>query len=179
MARLLIRSGPAAGEVLELSQAAQVLGRDASADVQIDDASVSRQHAKILSDAEGGVSIVDLESKNGTYVNGIRVDLRVLRHGDRVTLGDVELEFTQTEAPAAEAGPRRPEGRLVQLTPRELEVARLVAAGLTNADIATELGIKPRTVTSHLDHIYTRLGIGSRAALARLVVEEGALDDPA
>lgn len=62
-----------------------------------------------------------------------------------------------------EVGPsRRPQG----LTPREREVAALVAEGLTNAEIAERLYVSIRTVTSHLDHAYTKLGIGSRAALA-------------
>ncbi len=52
------------------------------------------------------------------------------------------------------------------LTRRELEVARLVGAGRSNAQIAAELFVSVRTVTSHLDHAYTKLGIGSRAALA-------------
>jgi DNA-binding CsgD family transcriptional regulator/tetratricopeptide (TPR) repeat protein len=52
------------------------------------------------------------------------------------------------------------------LTPRELEVARLVAAGRTSAAIAGELGVSVRTVTSHLEHIYRRLDLPSRTALA-------------
>jgi DNA-binding CsgD family transcriptional regulator len=56
------------------------------------------------------------------------------------------------------------------LTSRQLEIATLVAAGLPNAEIAERLFLSVRTVTSHLDHIYTRLGIGSRAALAAYVV---------
>ncbi len=59
----------------------------------------------------------------------------------------------------------RPQGDAA-LTPRELEVARLVAAGHTNARIARELGVSVRTVTSHLEHIYHRLELHSRAALA-------------
>jgi DNA-binding CsgD family transcriptional regulator len=62
------------------------------------------------------------------------------------------------------------------LSARQLEVSRLVANGLTNAAIAETLGISPRTVTSHLDHIYGRLGIGSRAALTRWIVERGLID---
>jgi ATP/maltotriose-dependent transcriptional regulator MalT len=57
------------------------------------------------------------------------------------------------------------------LTPRQLEVGELVAMGMSNAEIAEELFISVRTVTSHLDHIYTKLGIGSRAALAAYVAE--------
>jgi DNA-binding CsgD family transcriptional regulator len=61
------------------------------------------------------------------------------------------------------------------LSARELEVARLVAEGLSNAEIAERLVISPRTVTSHLNRMYARLGINSRAALARYVAEAGLL----
>jgi DNA-binding CsgD family transcriptional regulator len=53
------------------------------------------------------------------------------------------------------------------LTPREREVAELVTDGLSNAAIADRLVVSVRTVTSHLDHVYTKLGIGSRTELAR------------
>jgi len=52
------------------------------------------------------------------------------------------------------------------LTSRELEVAELVADGLTNREISARLYISVRTVTSHLDHIYTKLGLSSRETLA-------------
>jgi len=57
------------------------------------------------------------------------------------------------------------------LTRRELEIAGLVAQGLSNAQIAAQLYLSVRTVTSHLDHAYTKLGVGSRAALAVYVRE--------
>ena len=50
------------------------------------------------------------------------------------------------------------------LTSRELEVLRLVANGLTNAQIAEELGISPRTVDTHLHSIYSKLDMSSRHA---------------
>jgi DNA-binding CsgD family transcriptional regulator len=71
---------------------------------------------------------------------------------------------------------RRPKLEDLPLSARQIEVGRLVAKGLTNAAIAERLGISHRTVTSHLDHIYGRLGIGSRAALARWIVERGLLE---
>ncbi|MEZ5323354.1 MAG: AAA family ATPase [Microthrixaceae bacterium] len=58
----------------------------------------------------------------------------------------------------------------IRLTPREVEVADLLTEGLTNGQIAERLGISIRTVTSHLDHIYTKLGIGTRAALVAHVL---------
>ena len=57
------------------------------------------------------------------------------------------------------------------LSRRELEVAGLVAKGLTNAEIAEQLVLSVRTVETHLAHIYGRLGISSRAALAVWVTE--------
>lgn len=63
------------------------------------------------------------------------------------------------------------------LSARELEVARLVATGRSNAQVATALFISPRTVTTHLDRIYARLGLGSRVALTRYLVDSGLLED--
>lgn len=81
----------------------------------------------------------------------------------------LRLRLPAGDGPAvAGAGPR-PAFRL--LTPREQVVAELVAAGLANGAIAHRLGLSVRTVTSHLDHVYARLGIHSRASLASLVTE--------
>lgn len=74
--------------------------------------------------------------------------------------------------PRLESKPK-PKLEDLPLSARQLEVSQHVAKGMTNAEIAAQLGISPRTVTSHLDHIYGRLGIGSRAALTRWIVERG------
>lgn len=65
------------------------------------------------------------------------------------------------------------------LSPRELEVARLVATGLSNADVATRLFISPRTVSTHLDHVYRRLGLSSRVSLTRYLADSGLLESAA
>jgi len=61
------------------------------------------------------------------------------------------------------------------LSSREREIVQLIAEDLTNAEIAERLIISPRTVTTHLDRIYTRLGINSRTALVRYAIEAGLL----
>jgi DNA-binding CsgD family transcriptional regulator len=55
------------------------------------------------------------------------------------------------------------------LTPREREIVHLVAAGKTNAEIAAELWVTPGTVKKHLENVYAKLGVGSRAAAASRV----------
>jgi DNA-binding NarL/FixJ family response regulator len=57
------------------------------------------------------------------------------------------------------------------LTAREVEVLRLVAQGLSDAQVAEQLVISPRTVNSHLTSIYNKLGVDSRTAASRFAVE--------
>jgi DNA-binding CsgD family transcriptional regulator len=64
-------------------------------------------------------------------------------------------------------------GEVAGLTERELELLDLVAAGYTNAAIARMLQISPRTVANHLDHIYRKLEVSSRAAAVYRAVTEG------
>jgi len=72
-------------------------------------------------------------------------------------------------AAALLSGMPRRRVRLEQLTPRELEVARLIAEGLTNRQLAVRLGISERTAENHVDHIFTKLGFVSRAQVAAWV----------
>jgi len=62
---------------------------------------------------------------------------------------------------------KRPTSGWASLTPTELDVVRLVSEGLANSDIATRLFVSPRTVQSHLTHVYAKLGLTSRVQLAQ------------
>jgi predicted ATPase/DNA-binding CsgD family transcriptional regulator len=76
--------------------------------------------------------------------------------------------------PGGPGGPREPApGRVGPLTPREREVAALVARGLTNRAIARELVITEATAERHLGNVYAKLGLGSRAQLAVWALEHG------
>lgn len=59
------------------------------------------------------------------------------------------------------------QARVECLTERELEVLQLVAEGLTNREIARRLFISPSTVRTHLEHVFEKLGVGSRTAAVR------------
>jgi DNA-binding CsgD family transcriptional regulator len=70
----------------------------------------------------------------------------------------------------AQRGPgerKRPSSGWQSLTPTELDVVRLVAEGIPNKDIASRLFVSPRTVQSHLRHVYNKLGLTSRVQLAQ------------
>lgn len=158
-----------------------VIGRSRDADLQLDVEGVSRKHARITRAGQHTLSLVDLGAKNGTFLNGERVDIAALHHGDRVQIGPVLLCVQLTEpgdvaatGVAAVRPPPAPDGA-GRLSAREQEVARYVAQGLTNAEIAELLGVAKRTVATHLERIYERLGIHSRAALAHLVARGGEL----
>lgn len=79
------------------------------------------------------------------------------------------LERAAAELRAAgesiQPGSPRPTG---ELTPQQMEISRLVAAGATNREIASQLYLSPRTVEHHLRNIFTRLGVRSRVELATL-----------
>lgn len=74
-----------------------------------------------------------------------------------------------TSRPSVSSTPEHPAG----LSPREAEVLGLVVEGLTNAQVAKELFLSPRTVETHLTSIYHKLGVSSRAAATRLALEHG------
>src|SRR5436190_1246751 len=74
--------------------------------------------------------------------------------------------------PGGPAGGGGAAGARGALTAREVEVLRLVAAGLTNAQVAARLFLSPRTVDRHLGAVYTKLGVATRTAAARVAIEQ-------
>ena len=59
------------------------------------------------------------------------------------------------------------------LSDREVEVLRLVAGGLSNRQIAEALFISPRTAEHHVQHVYTKIGVSTRAAAAMFAMRHG------
>ena len=91
-ASITIIRGPAAGTEFELDGKRTIIGRSSKVEIQIDDASVSSEHAAFELD-QHGFGIRDLASTNRVLLNGAEVLSSMLKHGDRIRLGDCELQF--------------------------------------------------------------------------------------
>jgi DNA-binding NarL/FixJ family response regulator len=89
------------------------------------------------------------------------------------------LDAEAVEAVLAAAGhrvPRRREGP-EGLTRREVEVLRLLARGLSNKQIAQRLVISPKTVGNHVEHIYAKIGVSTRAHASLFAMRHGLLPE--
>ena len=89
---LRVLEGSDRGRVFESLPSPVTIGREEGNSIQLNDERVSRFHVKIQEDQEELV-LTDLESTNGTKVNGEETQLRILRHGDTITLGRSTLLF--------------------------------------------------------------------------------------
>jgi DNA-binding CsgD family transcriptional regulator len=171
-------SGARQGERVVLEPGRTRIGREGSLELCLDEDGVSRRHGEIHVDEHGLVSIVDLDSTNGTFVNGARAARMPLREGDSIQIGSqIELRFgyrTRDELvskpavpeAASQAGAVKPS----PLTARETEVAQLLAEGHSNDGVAAHLGISSRTVGKHASNIYRKLQIHTRAELTRWIL---------
>lgn len=89
------------GELLPLHGRVSRLGRSMSAEVEIDDRSVSRRHALIVQ-RDGQAVLLNDGSLNGTFLNGERVDHVVLADGDEITLGEASLRYVEVDEPTTD-----------------------------------------------------------------------------
>ena len=101
--RLVPLTGTFKGESYRLTDAKLTVGRDNSNHVQIGDVTVSKKHC-VIETVTGGFELVDLDSHNGTFVNGIPVKRRPLIHGDVIRVGTSELLFLTQEECRDEGG---------------------------------------------------------------------------
>jgi transcriptional regulator with GAF, ATPase, and Fis domain len=95
--RLLVIAGPSKDSTIPLPEGEATLGRDPANAVAVADASVSRKHCLLRREEDGRFQIKDLDSRNGTLVNGRAVKEQWLRHGDEIATGDSAFLFLVEE----------------------------------------------------------------------------------
>jgi transcriptional regulator with GAF, ATPase, and Fis domain len=153
--RLVVAHGPRRGSVIPLAGTRYVLVRDAEApeNLPLQDPHVSRRHAQLLREpGEARWSLVDLDSRNGTFVNGARVDRTPLGDGDVLRVGGTLLLFEQQQLPpdaslrAESSGVRGPSlamqrirGDISLVAPHALSVLVLGETGTGKERVAEEL----------------------------------------
>ncbi len=107
LATLIVLQGPDKGRTLRTSDDVVILGRG-SPQIPLTDQTISRRHAELRS-ADGGWVLSDLQSANGTYLNGVRVTKPArLKQGDQVRVGSTLLVYTGDESVQQYAGPGIP-----------------------------------------------------------------------
>lgn len=95
-----ILTGPQAGLIHPIKEGQYTLGRAPTCDIKIASNSVSKEHAKLTA-ASDKLIITDLDSRNGTFVNGVKIQNQRLNPGDKVSLHDVLLDVMQvTDQPS-------------------------------------------------------------------------------
>ena len=98
--------------------------------------------------------------------------LDALASGQRLAVAGQPAPSSQSPAPAP-APAAAPDPRPDELTPREAEVLRHIAAGLSNTEIAAALFVTEATVKTHINHIFTKTSLRDRAQLVRYAYQHG------
>ncbi|WP_252976249.1 FtsK/SpoIIIE domain-containing protein [Janibacter melonis] len=98
LATAVVVGGPDEGREFPLQRGTSHVGRGRDCEIQVNDGSVSRRHAKLL--VADVVEVTDLGSSNGVVVDDERIDRAILREGEAFTVGDTTIEIRQARAAA-------------------------------------------------------------------------------
>lgn len=168
-----------------------VIGRSLRSDICLADSSVSRRHAQ-LSVSNEGVSVLDLKSRNGTFIDGRLISSGFVHPGQDIRFGTVSLILSSdqslnhvlgeeydtadpripTNRPAKPRAPMSLQSAAIRLTSSQQRVFDLLIAGLTEQQVAEALGISQATVHNHASAIYRAFGVHSRAQLLAAAIPQ-------
>jgi pSer/pThr/pTyr-binding forkhead associated (FHA) protein len=161
-----------------------LVGRAPTCDLVIPHLSVSRCHAE-LSVIGPSLTVQDLKSRNGTYVDENRIDSSEVRPGQLLRFGSITFLITssapndllnadvETQSLSQAQDSIRAEFEKVELTDAQRRVFELLLEGLSEKQVAARLTISPHTVHNHVRKIYVAARVGSRPELlARFVSRE-------
>ncbi len=175
---------------INLSQKTSIVGRDPNCEIVIGDYSVSRRHAE-LSVNDSLLTVRDLGSKNGTFVDDERIEVGSVQPNQRIRFGSVSFVVATSDGGASVLGSDLETRSLDEairaaggdpdsfgLSVAERRVFDLLLRGMSEKEIARPLGISRHTVHNHIRHIYSAFGVHSRAELMSLVLNDQPPLDP-
>jgi len=122
MAEIIFTAGPYTGHKLEVPETGMIIGRAQDATLVLDDGQTSSKHAQI-SIQDGAWCIYDLQSSNGTMVNGQPIQAVVLNTGDVINIGETQFTFSINGDAAATQAPAAPAVETPAAAPAEPPVA--------------------------------------------------------
>jgi len=94
----IVIAGPSRGSRFLIDADFTSIGRDVASDIFLDDVTVSRKHAKIVRNSQGGFKVEDLGSLNGSYVNAHQITEADLTVGDEIQIGKFRLTYFKGRA---------------------------------------------------------------------------------
>jgi len=137
MYKLKVLSGQNVGKVYDLFSSETLIGRSATCDIQIPSENISKQHAKIVVDSHK-VVLADLNSTNGSFVNGVQVEVSIIEPGDKISLYDTVLEFSKERSNKFALG-----GQVDPNAQQAVSMEAASATGLAKVDQELEKRIMP------------------------------------
>lgn len=181
---LLNQSQVPAAKSFPLAAGTYKVGRSSKCDLVVPHVTISRRHAEIRV-ADGSVTIVDLRSRNGTFVNNVRITTCEIEEGQSIRFGRVPFLLAsspspqealdseeETQDPRDAATAQIPEWIREALSRAQFGVLGYLVRGLPEKEIATVLEISQHTVHNHIRDIYKVLNVHSRGALTALIIED-------
>lgn len=150
------------------------IGRTPQCHIFLPDPTVSREHA-VLNVTSQSITLTDLKSRNGTWVDEQQVESSDIRKGQKIRFGDTmfvlsgdpnkESAMDQDVATKVPSTTRKAVNPAESLKPRQLEVLSWLIQGLNEKEVATQLGISRETVHNHVRGIYAAYNVHSRVEL--------------
>ncbi|HCU25172.1 MAG TPA: hypothetical protein DF383_09145 [Deltaproteobacteria bacterium] len=164
---LEVLNGVAAGKKLSIPETLPevIIGRDSGNQLAIDENVISRQHAK-LERKWGGLVLVDLGSKNGSFVNNERIEEKLLRDGDKIMLGTVKILY------------RNPKDVNLEAISQEISKKKREAAMREAELLAQKQREKEQTLQQESEAEQARLEAEAKAVQENLSQEAGAEEAP-
>lgn len=167
-----------------VSEGTYLVGRSLTCQFAIMDLSVSREHARLSVNREQ-IDVVDLESRNGTYLNGKQVLNGQVFSNDEIRFGNISFKVESHRAAILPTNVSELETCRLQsdhqqenhlasdlLTPAQQDVLKLLLEGFTEKKIAAQLKVSQHTVHNHVRVIYARLNVHSRAELMSIFISK-------